>query len=83
MYDPAACVTEQPMHFTAIPIAANFPLQKDPTYTSIGYPGQRLGDYDFNGKVMWKSMGDYVRGVIDQSYTVGSILSQRASGGPW
>jgi V8-like Glu-specific endopeptidase len=83
MYDLAACVTDQPMHFTAIPIAANLPLQVDPLYASIGYPGQPLGGYDFNGKVMWKSMGDYVKGVIDQSYTVGSVLSQGASGGPW
>ncbi len=83
MYDLAACVTDQPMHLTAIPIAANLPLQKDPTYTSIGYPGQPLEGYGFNGKVMWKSMGDYVSGVQDQSYTVGSVLSQGASGGPW
>jgi V8-like Glu-specific endopeptidase len=83
MYDLAACVTEEQMHLIAIPLVANVPLEESQTYASIGYPGQPLEGYDFNGKVMWKSVGDSVNGVKDQYYTVGSILSQGASGGPW
>jgi V8-like Glu-specific endopeptidase len=84
MYDLAACVTERVMDgVNPIPFAANFPLQENSAYTSIGYPGERLPGYDFNGQVMWESMGDYVEGVQDQHYTVGSILSRGASGGPW
>jgi len=83
MYDLAVCITDQPMHLTPLPIAANIQFQERSVYTSIGYPGQPLGGYDFNGKVMWRSMGDYLKGVSYQHYTVGSILSQGASGGPW
>ena len=81
-YDLAACKTQQPMETEFLPIAANLDPQQIDPYTTIGYPAEHTPEFPFDGKYMWKSVGNYSAGGYE-SISVESSLSEGASGGPW
>jgi V8-like Glu-specific endopeptidase len=82
-YDLAACRTRvaiDPGGTAPLPIAWNFPLSD--LYTAIGYPGQAIPGYPFNGQRMWQSAGSPV--FDDPNPVIAHInLTKGASGGPW
>ena len=59
---------------------ANYPPNQR-TYTGIGYPSRPITGYNFHGKYMWQSVGQYISGTV--AIQVYNNMTQGCSGGPW
>lgn len=82
--DLAACVTAKPIRKVTGSLGWIVNMKTDlGPYTAIGYPGLKLPDYPFQGKVMWQSCGPYFYGVKDDYIAAYNNLTRGASGGPW
>ena len=81
-YDMGACLATSAITPTmgALGWMANFPPNQGP-YTGIGYPAASVPGYNFNGQLMWQSIGDYINGTNPiQAY---NNMTGGCSGGPW
>jgi V8-like Glu-specific endopeptidase len=82
-YDLAACRTRvaiDPTGTAPLGFAYNQPLAE--IYTALGYPGQPIPGYPFNGQFMWQSSGSPA--FPEPNPVIAHInLTKGASGGPW
>jgi V8-like Glu-specific endopeptidase len=82
-YDLAACRTRvaiDPEGTAPLAFAYNQPLAD--IYTALGYPGQPIPGYPFNGRRMWQSSGSPA--FEEPNPIIAHInLTKGASGGPW
>jgi V8-like Glu-specific endopeptidase len=82
-YDLAACRTRvaiDPVDTAPLAFAYNQPLAD--IYDALGYPGQPIPGFPFDGRRMWRSNGS----PVDQNpnpITAHINLSKGSSGGPW
>jgi V8-like Glu-specific endopeptidase len=81
-YDMAACVVTENFAETEPPLAVDAGILPGLNFTAIGYPLRPIPGHDFNGKRMWKSVGDFIKLENGRLYAANS-LNDGASGGPW
>ena len=81
-YDMGACLATRVIRpaIGALGWMANYPANQGP-YTGIGYPASPVPGYNFNGQIMWQSVGSYINGSNPiQAY---NNMTGGCSGGPW
>ncbi len=82
-YDLGACRTKvaiDPQNTAALGFAYNQPLAD--LYTAVGYPGEAIPNYPFDGKYMWRSSGSPA--FPEPNPVIAHInLTKGASGSPW
>ena len=65
---------------------ARCPVDQDP-YTQIGYPAEPIKKYPFDGKRMWKTVGNYISHTRSNGKPMviraGGNMNAGSSGGPW
>jgi V8-like Glu-specific endopeptidase len=81
-YDMAACVVSENFATTEPPLAFDTGLIPGLHFTAIGYPIKPIAGCDFNGKRMWKSVGDRIT-LTNYAIWAENNLTGGASGGPW
>ena len=59
---------------------ANYPANQGP-YTEIGYPGEPIPGFNFDGERMWQSVGAYLDGST--IIRAEGNMTGGCSGGPW
>jgi V8-like Glu-specific endopeptidase len=81
-FDMAACVVTVSFATTEPPLAFDAGILPGLNFTAIGYPAKPVPGYDFNGKRMWKCVGDFIRTKKNRLYAANNFTSG-GSGGPW
>jgi V8-like Glu-specific endopeptidase len=81
-YDMAACVITENFADTEPPLPFDAGILPGLNFTALGYPIRPIPGHDFNGKRMWKSVGDFIKFDNGRLYASNS-LNNGASGGPW
>ena len=82
IYDMAACVVTANFEATEPPLPFDTGILPGLNFTAIGYPIRPIPGHDFNGKRMWKCVGDLIRAEGGLQYAVNN-LTGGSSGGPW
>ncbi|HMF55203.1 MAG TPA: hypothetical protein VK619_02475 [Pyrinomonadaceae bacterium] len=81
-YDMAACVVSEKFASTEPPLSFDVGILPGLRFTAIGYPIKPIPGHEFNGKRMWKSVGNLITGG-DGFQWAENNLTGGASGGPW
>jgi V8-like Glu-specific endopeptidase len=81
-YDMAACVVTEKFAKTEPPLAFDTGVLPGLNFAVIGYPIRPIPDHDFNGKRMWKCVGDLIRAGGGVQWAANN-LTGGSSGGPW
>jgi V8-like Glu-specific endopeptidase len=82
VYDMAACVVTENFAATEPPLAFDAGILPGLKFTAIGYPNRPIPGHDFNGKRMWKCLGDFIKAEGGLQYAANNF-TRGASGGPW
>ena len=81
-YDLAVCIMDSPVRPTTGTLGWVAHLSPaNITYMGIGYPVVPIPGYDFDGKYMWQSTGEYINGT--EIIKMHNNMTGGCSGGPW
>ncbi|MGA2650783.1 MAG: hypothetical protein ABSF28_09680 [Terracidiphilus sp.] len=78
----AACVVTTNFASTEPPLAFDAGILPGLKFTAIGYPIKPIPGHEFNGKRMWKCVGDLISAGGGFQYAANN-LTGGSSGGPW
>jgi V8-like Glu-specific endopeptidase len=81
-YDMAACVVSEKFAATEPPLAFSTGVSLKRRYAAAGYPAIRIAGYRFDGKRMWRSVGDAIDTVGGLQWAENN-MTKGSSGGPW
>lgn len=81
-YDMAACVVTEKFAETEPPLKYQDGIFPPGKFAAIGYPIRPIPGHDFNGKRMWKCVGEFIKESGDMWWAANN-LTIGASGGPW
>jgi hypothetical protein len=84
LWDFAVGVLEAPIPVRDVPPLRVLRHTSTDWWDALGYPGEPIPGYAFNGRRMWASHGrDKSTAFLPGSYRMENILTGGSSGGPW